>query len=153
METLQEIGFHTISLMYSTYPSTIWGKSSTSFAHTLVQDSMSDHPGGRGCPPNLSLPQILFFCYFKPHAKFQNPTITPSVRKVSEAERKKEEITRKNTVNSGDLVLWQRTQTARTNSKCFVAAAANPSTSSTSGERPQLYTACTTGVLSKLNLN
>ena len=34
MGTLQEIGFHTIMLMISTYPSTIQDKSSASFAHT-----------------------------------------------------------------------------------------------------------------------
>ena len=34
-------------------------------------------------------PQILFFCDLKPHAKFRNPTITPSWRKVSGGEEKK----------------------------------------------------------------
>ena len=34
VETLLEIGFHTSSLMNSTYPSTIWDKSSASFART-----------------------------------------------------------------------------------------------------------------------
>ena len=34
-------------------------------------------------------PNLIFFCDLKPHAKFQNPTITPSGREVSEAERKK----------------------------------------------------------------
>jgi hypothetical protein len=34
-------------------------------------------------------PQILFFCDFKPHAKFWNPTITPSWRKVTGSEKKK----------------------------------------------------------------
>ena len=42
VETLQEIGFHTLSLMNSTYPSTIWDKSSASYARTLAQYSMSD---------------------------------------------------------------------------------------------------------------
>ena len=50
-----------------------------------------------------------FFCDLKPHAKFHNPTITPSWRKVSvEEERKKErkkEEREKNAVNSGHLVL------------------------------------------------
>ena len=41
VETLQEIGFHTLSLMNSTYPSTIWDKSSASYAHTLVLYSVS----------------------------------------------------------------------------------------------------------------
>ena len=38
-------------------------------------------------------PQILIFCDLKPHAKFQNPMITPSGRKVtrqSEREREKD---------------------------------------------------------------
>ena len=48
-----------------------------------------------------------FFCDLKPHAKFGNPTITPTRRKVTiseerEKERKKEK--KKNAVNSGHLV-------------------------------------------------
>jgi hypothetical protein len=39
-------------------------------------------PGGQGGPP-------IFFCDSKPHAKCQNHMITPSGRKVSEAERRK----------------------------------------------------------------
>ena len=35
------------------------------------------------------LPNFLFFSNLKPHAKFRNPTITPSWRKVTAAERKK----------------------------------------------------------------
>ena len=47
----------------------------------------------------------LFLGDLKPNAKFQKPMITPSGRKVSEAERKKEERKKgKNTVNSGHLV-------------------------------------------------
>ena len=42
--------------------------------------------------------------------------ITPSGRKVSEAERK-----RKNAVNSGHLVPWQRTQAALANFQTGVA--------------------------------
>ena len=38
---LQEIGFHTIVLLTSAYPSTIWDKSSASYAHILAQNSMS----------------------------------------------------------------------------------------------------------------
>ena len=45
-------------------------------------------------------PQILFFGDLKPHAIFQDPMITPSVRKVTQAEKK-----RRNAVNSGHLVL------------------------------------------------
>ena len=40
-------------------------------------------------PPNCFSPQILFFCELKPHAKFQNLKITPSVRKVCEAEEER----------------------------------------------------------------
>jgi hypothetical protein len=46
----------------------------------------------RGKVPNFVLPQTLFFCDLKTHAKFQNPTTTPSGRKASvgeEKERKK----------------------------------------------------------------
>jgi hypothetical protein len=40
VETLLEIGFHTLSLMNSTYPSTIWNKSSASYARMLAKYSM-----------------------------------------------------------------------------------------------------------------
>ena len=63
--------------------------------HFLLFQNKSTPPG-QGGPPNLFSPQILFFCDLKPHAKFQNPTITPSGRKVSvgeERERKKEKKT------------------------------------------------------------
>ena len=43
--------------------------------------------------PNFVYPKSNFFCDLKPHAKFRNTTITPSGRKVSEAE---EERKRKN---------------------------------------------------------
>jgi hypothetical protein len=46
------------------------------------------------------------------HAKFQNPTITPSRRTASEAKRKTER--EKNAVNSGHLVPSQRTQASWT---------------------------------------
>ena len=39
---LQEIGFHTMSLMNSTYPSTISDKSSSSYARMFAQHSMSE---------------------------------------------------------------------------------------------------------------
>ena len=45
-------------------------------------------------------PQFYFWGDFKPHAKFGNPTITPSGRKVTTSEDRK----RKNAVNSGHLV-------------------------------------------------
>jgi hypothetical protein len=57
-------------------------------------------------PPNFCLPQLL-----KPNAKFKNPTITPSERKVTGAERRR----RKPAINSGHLVSWQCTQAARAN--------------------------------------
>ena len=47
--------------------------------------------------------KILFFCELKPHIQFQNPRTTPSGRKVTQSERKKEE--RKNAVNSGHYIL------------------------------------------------
>jgi hypothetical protein len=55
--------------------------------------------GGRGGGLSGILPQILFIFYLKPHAKFRNPTITPSGRKVMPGEREK----RKNALNSGHL--------------------------------------------------
>ena len=44
--------------------------------------------GARGGPQKFVSPQILFFCDWQPHAKFENPTITPSGRKVTAAERR-----------------------------------------------------------------
>ena len=41
MEYLQEICFQTLRLRISTYPSTIWDKSSASYARTLANYSMS----------------------------------------------------------------------------------------------------------------
>ena len=41
VETIHGIGFHTISLMISTFPSTICDKSSASYARTLAQYSVS----------------------------------------------------------------------------------------------------------------
>ena len=46
-------------------------------------------------PPNLCYPKSYFFCDLKPHAKFWNPTITPSGTKVTTLERKKRERERK----------------------------------------------------------
>ena len=42
-------------------------------------------------PPIFVYPNSYFFGDLKPHAKFQNPMITPSGRKESEAEREKKE--------------------------------------------------------------
>jgi hypothetical protein len=39
VETLLDIGFHTLSLMNSTYPSIIWDKSSASYANALAKIS------------------------------------------------------------------------------------------------------------------
>ena len=43
--------------------------------------------------PNCFPPQILYFCDLKPRTKFQNATITPTGRKVSVAEKKREKKT------------------------------------------------------------
>jgi hypothetical protein len=48
-------------------------------------------------------PNLIFFCDFKPPAKYRNPTIIPSERKVSVGERKRKEREKK-TLNSGQLV-------------------------------------------------
>ena len=45
--------------------------------------------GEGGVPRIIFLPKIVFFCELKPHAQFQNPTITPSGRNVCGTERKK----------------------------------------------------------------
>ena len=44
---------------------------------------------GQGVPPISFYPKSYFCIDLKPHAKFRNPTITPSRRKVMAAERKK----------------------------------------------------------------
>jgi hypothetical protein len=51
-------------------------------------------------PTNFFNPNS-FFCDLKPHAKFRNPTITPSGRKVTVGEEREKS---KNGVNSGHLV-------------------------------------------------
>jgi hypothetical protein len=48
-------------------------------------------PGGQDGPTNFFYSKSYLFCNLKPHAKFQNPTITPSGRKVTGAEREKKE--------------------------------------------------------------
>ena len=55
--------------------------------------------GAGGVPPIFFYPKSYFFCDLKPHAKFRNPTITPSGRKETAGE-----IERINAVNSGHLV-------------------------------------------------
>jgi hypothetical protein len=65
---------------------------STFFFLLRKKPPKTQSPGGRG------VPQIFFyykayFYFLKPHAKFRNPTINPSWRKVSEGgERKRKEI-------------------------------------------------------------
>jgi hypothetical protein len=49
----------------------------------------SNLPGGRGVPQIVFHPKSYFFCYLKPHAKFRNPMITPSGRKVKQEEIRK----------------------------------------------------------------
>ena len=72
---------------------------------------MSSRQPGAGGPTNFLSPQILFFVWLKTLCKIWNPTISPSGRKVTGAERgrKKE----KNAVNVGHLVPWQHTQAAQ----------------------------------------
>jgi hypothetical protein len=41
VDTLLDIGFHILSLLNSTYPSTIRDKSSASYAHALTKNSVS----------------------------------------------------------------------------------------------------------------
>ena len=49
-------------------------------------------PGGKGWGGVVRFfyPKSYFFCDLKPHAKFRNPTITPSGSKVTTSEREKE---------------------------------------------------------------
>ena len=53
VEALLDIGFHTVSLMNSTDPSTIWYKSSASYAHALAKYSMSALIGTEGGLSNV----------------------------------------------------------------------------------------------------
>jgi hypothetical protein len=49
-------------------------------------------PVGPGGIPEFFLKQnLIFLCELKPHANLHNPTITPSGRKVTKAERRKRE--------------------------------------------------------------
>jgi hypothetical protein len=49
-------------------------------------------PGGTGGSPKFCFtPNPIFVCDLKPHAKFQNPRITHSGRKVTGMEREKKE--------------------------------------------------------------
>ena len=60
--------------------------------------------GQGGVPKICAHPKYYCFCELKPHVKFQNYTITPSGRKVSEAEREKRER-EKSAIYSGHLLL------------------------------------------------
>jgi hypothetical protein len=51
----------------------------------------------RHSPEFVFTPNLIFFCELKPHAKFRNPTITPSGRKVTSGERRERE--KKQTIN------------------------------------------------------
>ena len=75
----------------------------------LLTPNIFDPQQGRavGVPWIFFHPKSYFFCELKPHAKFRNPTITPSGRKVT---RRREEREKNNAVNSGHLVPWQRTK-------------------------------------------
>ena len=62
-----------------------------SFGSSMFRPESEDphrHQWGRKIISKGDVPRILFFCELKPHAKFKNPTITPSERKVT---RQKEE--------------------------------------------------------------
>ena len=91
-------------------------------------------------------PKSYFFCDLKPHEKFQNPTITPSVKKVTQAERRR----RKNAINSVHLVSWQRTHFALTNSLANWATETNNHSSPLGGIwvlYPALFYGCQTNHL------
>ena len=61
-----------------------------------------------GVPHFFSYPKSYFFGDLKPHAKYQNPRTTPSGRKVTQADRKKEKERReKNAIHSGHLVQYK----------------------------------------------
>ena len=83
------------------------------FAHVIVgprsRVCSCSHSLHSSRPPSPSY----YFCDLKPHAKLHIPTITPSGRQVTQAERR--EKMRKNAVNSGHLVSCQCTQAARIN--------------------------------------
>jgi hypothetical protein len=67
-------------------------------------------PSGLGGPNILFYPKAYSICDLKFHAKYYNPTITPSGRKVCGREKKKRE--KNNPKISGHLVLLQRLRAA-----------------------------------------
>ena len=54
-----------------------------------------DPPGGRGGPQYFCYNKSYFFFDLKPYAKFGNPTITPSGRKVTTSEEREKEKNRR----------------------------------------------------------
>ena len=62
--------------------------------------------GAGGLPEILFNPKSYFFCDLKPHAKFQNPIITPSRRKVTQAEREKESSVTAHASRSDQFLLF-----------------------------------------------
>jgi hypothetical protein len=54
--------------------------------------NLKNHPpGGLGGVPRILLhPNSYFFCDSRPHIKFQNPTLTPSGRKISRQKERRE---------------------------------------------------------------
>jgi hypothetical protein len=48
------------------------------FQALFIFSAKIDPPGGQGVPQFFFYPKSYIFCDLKPHAKFRNPTITPS---------------------------------------------------------------------------
>jgi hypothetical protein len=77
-------------------PSTIaeiyWHKCLASFVFSQKNSLHNRTTVGQGGPKFFLLPQILFFCDLKPHAKIRKPMITPFGIKVSVGEERREKI-------------------------------------------------------------
>jgi hypothetical protein len=56
--------------------------------------------------------EFLYFCYLGAHAKFRNPTTTPSVRISNEPEEEERKKERKNAIYSGHVRLCQQPRAA-----------------------------------------
>jgi hypothetical protein len=69
----------------------LWQKNVINFLAISDNSKQPKKSGGRGVPQLFFTPNLNFFCELKPPTTFQNPTITPSGRKVMQGERKKEE--------------------------------------------------------------
>jgi hypothetical protein len=61
------------------------------FSFVFLKTLTNRPPGGGVGPPNFVHLKSYFICDLKSHAKFYNTTITPSGRKVSEAEERNRE--------------------------------------------------------------